>query len=116
MILKKGVILTNEKLKMEIIQTIVQSTAKDKKLEVVLDICATASILIKFGSCHILENQSLFIAFLNESGFRTVSGKEFTKMSFRQMFDRLTYKERLFVIGEFKKGHRDTEMFSTMFA
>lgn len=91
-------------------------SAKELKLELILDICATASILIKFGSCHILENQCLFIAFLNESGFRTVSGKEFNKMNFRQMFDRLTPKERTMIITEFKKGHRDTEMVSTMFA
>ena len=57
--------------------------------ELALAIAAFGSILIKFGFEDILENQTLFMEVCNQAGFRTITGKEFNKMSFRQMFARL---------------------------
>lgn len=87
----------------------------NKKLELAKDIAAFASILIKFGHDKCLENQTAFIEVLNEAGFTTVTGKEFTKMGFRKMFERLTPEEKMEVIEEFKAGHRDLDIFITMF-
>ncbi|MGL5581371.1 MAG: hypothetical protein ACRDCE_10475, partial [Cetobacterium sp.] len=67
---------------------------ENTRLELAKDILAFASILNKFGGESILENQTLFIEVLNEAGFRTQTGKEFTKMGFRNMFQRLTNRER----------------------
>ena len=73
-----------------------------KRLELAKDIVATASLLIKLGiDGSILEQQSTFIEFLNEAGVRTVTGKEFTKMSFRQMFARMTPSELSEIMSEF---------------
>ncbi len=57
--------------------------------ELAQDIAAFASILVKMGHCDCVENQKLFVEMCNEAGFRTITGKEFTQMSFRQMFGRL---------------------------
>lgn len=83
--------------------------------ELVKDIAAFASILIKFQMDHILSNQTLFIAMLNEVGFRTTSGAEFNKMNFRMMIERLKPAQKYAMIEEFKKGHRDFEIYSAMF-
>lgn len=81
-----------------------------KRLELAKDIVATASLLIKLGiDGSILEQQSTFIEFLNEAGFRTVTGKEFTKMSFRQMFARMTPSELSEIMSEFS-AQRDFEL------
>lgn len=57
--------------------------------ELALDIAAYASLLVKMGFDECVTNQKLFVEMCNESGFRTLTGKEFTQMSFRQMFTRL---------------------------
>lgn len=89
---------------------------KLRTLELCKDIAAAASLLMKFECDDILTNQTLFIEFLNESGFRTVKGQEFSKMSFRNMFERLPHEDRRSVIAEFMEGHRDTEVLCTMFS
>lgn len=73
-----------------------------KNLELHKDIIATVSILLKFEMCSVLDSQTLFIEFLNEAGFTTVKGKKFTKMSFRNMWNRLTKDELIEVLEEFK--------------
>lgn len=85
------------------------------RVELAKDIVSFASVLIKMECDDILANQSLFIEVLNETGFRTSTGKEFTKMSFRNIFSRLTSKEREHVIQEFMTGHRDHDVLGTMF-
>ncbi len=57
--------------------------------ELALDIAAYASLLVKLGYDDCVTNQKLFVEMCNEAGFRTTTGKEFTQMSFRQMFARL---------------------------
>lgn len=85
------------------------------KLELVKDIAAFASILIKLQRDDILMNQTLFIEVLNGFGFRTTTGEEFTKMSFRMMIERLRPAQKYAFIEEFKSGHRDFEIYSAMF-
>lgn len=88
----------------------------NKKLELAKDIVAYASLLMKFGGDDIIANQTLFIESLNIAGFKTSTGKEFTKMGFRKMFERLTPEERSEVIEEFKQGHRTTDILIAMFS
>lgn len=88
------------------------SVTANPKHELCRDIVATASILYKFEMCHILENQSLFIEFLNEAGFKTVRGKEFSKMSFRNMWLRMNKKEVKDILSEF--DYRDYHILTTM--
>lgn len=57
--------------------------------ELALDIAAYASLLVKMGHCDCVTNQKLFVEMCNEAGFRTITGKEFSQMSFRKMFFRL---------------------------
>lgn len=85
------------------------------KLELAKDIIAYASILMKFHGDGLLENQSLFVHSLNIVGFRTQTGKEFTQMSFRKMFERFTPEERREIISEFNIGHREHQLLSAMF-
>lgn len=87
----------------------------NKKVELAKDIVAYASLLMKFGGDDLIANQSLFIESLNIVGFRTQTGKEFTKMGFRKMFERMTLEEKTEIIQEFKLGHRDTDIFIAMF-
>ncbi|AIA64803.1 anti-sigma factor [Cronobacter phage S13] len=80
--------------------------------ELCRDIVATASILIKFEMCHIMDSQSSFVEFLNAAGFRTVRGKEFSKMSFRKMWERLSPSEIKDILSEFDS--RNFDILSTM--
>lgn len=80
--------------------------------ELCRDIVATASILIKFEMCHILDTQSSFVEFLNAAGFRTVRGKEFSKMSFRKMWERLPPSDVSDILQEF--DNRNYELLVTM--
>lgn len=80
--------------------------------ELCRDIVATASILIKFEMCHILDTQSSFVEFLNAAGFRTVRGKEFSKMSFRKMWERLPPNEVNDILNEF--DNRNYDILTTM--
>lgn len=75
--------------------------------ELCKDIVATASLLIKFEMCHILDSQSSFVEFLNAAGFRTVRGKEFSKMSFRKMWERLDKKDVEIILAEFDSRNFD---------
>lgn len=90
-------------------------TLDELRIELAKDIIAYASVLIKMDCDDVLENQTLFIEMLNESGYRTVTGKEFTKMSFRNLFGRLNGREKESVVQEFLSGHRDTDVLGTMF-
>lgn len=75
--------------------------------ELCRDIVATASILVKFEMCHVMDSQSSFVEFLNAAGFRTVRGKEFTKMSFRKMWERLPPREVSEILQEFDNRNYD---------
>ncbi|AAQ81544.1 asiA [Aeromonas phage 31] len=75
--------------------------------ENIKDIIATASLLIKFGCEDILNKQETFVSFLNELGFRSPTGEEFTRAGFRQMMKRLPIEQREELIEMFNQGHRD---------
>jgi hypothetical protein len=62
---------------------------KQSTTEIALDIIAFGSICIKCGFDEALMNQRLFVEMVNEAGFRTSRGEEFTYMGFRQMMARL---------------------------
>ncbi|AAQ17991.1 AsiA anti-sigma 70 protein [Aeromonas phage Aeh1] len=84
------------------------------KLELIKDIVATVSLIIKLEvDGEILDTQQNLIDFLNEAGFRTVRGLEFTKMSFRQMIGRLTPAERIEILSEFS-AQEHYEMLNAM--
>lgn len=80
---------------------------QNNTLELVKDIIATVSVLIKFEmDGEILNSQSSFIDFLNEMGYRTVTGVLFTKMNFRKMFQRLTKEQLDEAMNEFTADRR----------
>ena len=75
---------------------------KSPRIELMKDIIATISILIKLEvDGEILDTQTNLIAFLNEAGFTTVRGAQFSKMNFRQLFTRCTPSELKAVMSEF---------------
>lgn len=75
----------------------------NNKVEYVLDIVATISILIKFEMDQdVLATQTKLIAFLSEVGFKSMSGQELTVMNFRTTVERLRPHEKRYVVNEFK--------------
>lgn len=72
--------------------------------ETLAEIIATASILIKFGHCDILEDKPLFISFLNEIGIR-IEGKKITTTRLFDMTQDITVNQRKQLIEEFNMGH-----------
>lgn len=66
-----------------------QKTKTQLELELLEEILTVGSILIKFGSEHILEDQNLFIEFLNELGIRNTNNRELTRPSFMTIIERL---------------------------
>ncbi|UOX40366.1 10 kDa anti-sigma factor [Aeromonas phage AhFM11] len=83
--------------------------------ETVKDIIATASILIKMDREDILEDQDLFVEFLNELGFKSPSGEYFTKAGFRQMMKRIPENQKAELVEMFNLGHRATEQQMMMY-
>ena len=75
--------------------------------EKIKEIISIASVLIKFGCEDILNNQELFVSFLNELGLKSPSGEEFTRAGFRQMMKRLPADQREELVEMFNQGHRD---------
>jgi len=69
------------------------------------DIFAVASLLIKFECDHILEDQALFIEFINELGFRTPNGNRFEQWSFRALTQKISAPAKSLLIEEFNVGH-----------
>ncbi|WVX87596.1 anti-sigma factor [Vibrio phage EniLVp02] len=78
--------------------TVVRSASSD---ELAKDIFAFAMLLIRLDCDHILENQMLLAEVLNESGFRTVTGKRFTKQSFNMFLHRITPQTKAEIMDEF---------------
>lgn len=73
----------------------------NKKVELIKDVVAAASILTKFECEDIFDTQQGFINFLSEAGFTTPTGKPLTLMNFRIIASSLTPKQRLEVMQEF---------------
>lgn len=72
--------------------------------ESLLDIAAVVSILIKFGHDDIIEDRSLFVAFLNELGI-TINNRKATSASLYNATQEITQKQREAIINEFNIGH-----------
>jgi hypothetical protein len=78
--------------------------AKIKKLqsanEIAADVMTFANICLRLGFDESVNNQKVFVEMINEAGFRTVSGKKFTYMSYRQMMNRLDDDFKRKIIAE----------------
>ncbi|ALY07209.1 anti-sigma factor A [Vibrio phage vB_VmeM-32] len=73
------------------------------KIDLIMDMIAALSILIKFDMAdEILENQHNVVAFLDELGFKTLSGQKLTVMNFRYIISSLRPNDKNKVINEFK--------------
>lgn len=72
--------------------------------ETLAEIIAVVSILIKFGHDDIIEDKSLFIAFLNELGLR-YNGFRITSANLLKMTEEITTKQKKQLIEEFNIGH-----------
>ncbi|AUM58367.1 anti-sigma factor [Proteus phage phiP4-3] len=77
------------------------------KLETLSEIFAVISILIKFESEDIIEDENLFIAFINELGIRN-NGKLFNRSNLKSLIKSLTEDEKKQLIEEFNMGHKST--------
>lgn len=77
------------------------------KLETLSEIFAVISILIKFESEDIIEDENLFIAFINELGIRN-NGKLFNKSNLKSLVKSLSDEEKTKLIKEFNTGHKST--------
>ncbi len=62
---------------------------KLKSTELYYDIISYMSILCKLGHESILDNDMLLVEVLNETGFRTVQGHEFSNKSYRNFMNRM---------------------------
>lgn len=74
---------------------------KNNKIEILKDVVATASILVKHGREDILDSQKHFVAFLQEIGFTTVRGCPLTQENFRKMVQSFKPSEIEKVMKEF---------------
>lgn len=74
--------------------------------EVLAEVIAVASILIKFGFDEILENKAHFIAFLNELNIKTEKGAAITAHTLFTMTQEITVQQRKQLIEEFNLGHQ----------
>lgn len=68
--------------------------ANQKQVTLAKDIMAFALICVRMGFEDSLNNQKLFVEMCNEAGFRTVTGKEFSQMSYRHLFGRLPMRAK----------------------
>lgn len=75
------------------------------KLETLSEIFAVISILIKFESEDIIEDENLFIAFINELGIRN-NGKLFNRSNLKSLVKSLSDDEKASLIEEFNTGHK----------
>ena len=69
------------------------------------EIIAVASLLIKFGFDSVLENQALFIQYLNELKIQ-INGKPVDKVKLENLTLDVTTKEKRELIDEFNASHK----------
>ena len=84
------------------------------KVEIVREIITVASVLIKFGSEHILEKREHFIAFLNEIGVKNEAGKALNQSNFRKLIEELSSEEKSELVEEFNEGFESIYRYMTM--
>ena len=69
--------------------------------ELVKDITAFTLLLLRLDFDDIVENKTLLVEVINEAGFRTVTGKEFTLQSFNAMICNLSPNTKEEILEEF---------------
>lgn len=84
------------------------------KIEIVREIITVASVLIKFNNEHILEKRDHFIAFLNEIGIKTDTGRSLNQGNFRKMIEELTAEEKAELVEEFNEGFESIYRYMVM--
>lgn len=84
--------------------------------EIVSEIATIVSILIKTDCEDIMWKRDNFIAFLNETGIRTETGRELNGVSFNKLFKSLTEQERYLLIEQFNEGYEDIHRYLMMYA
>ena len=84
------------------------------KLEIVREIITVASVLIKFGSEHILEKREHFIAFLNEIGVKNEAGRALNQGNFRKLIEELSAEDKVKLVEEFNEGYESVYRYMTM--
>lgn len=84
------------------------------KLEIVREIITVASVLIKFGSEHILEKREHFIAFLNEIGVKNEAGRALNQGNFRKLIEELSAEDKAKLVEEFNEGYESVYRYMTM--
>lgn len=80
--------------------TMIAKEQKQSSNEIALDIIAFTSVCIKCGFEDSVFNQRLLVEMINEAGFRTTRGEEFTYMGYRQMMARLDPELKKKVVQE----------------
>lgn len=84
--------------------------------EIVSEIATIVSILIKTDCEDVMWKRDNFIAFLNELGIRTETGRELNGVSFNKLFKSLTEQERYLLIEQFNEGYEDIHRYLMMYA
>lgn len=84
--------------------------------EIVSEIATIVSILIKTDCEDVMWKRDHFIAFLNEAGIRTETGRELNGVSFNKLFKSLTEDEREKLIEQFNEGYEDIHRYLMMYA
>lgn len=80
--------------------TMIAKEQKQSSNEIALDIIAFTSVCIKCGFEDSVFNQRLLVEMINEAGFRTTRGEEFTYMGYRQMMARLDPELKRKIVSE----------------
>jgi len=75
---------------------------KLKSTELYYDIISYMSILCKMGYENTVDNDLLLVEVLNETGFRTVQGHEFSNNSYRNFMNRMDSAAKDHVIDVLK--------------
>lgn len=70
--------------------------------ELYLDIISFMGVLYKMGFDDCVDNDVLFVEMLNESGFRTLQGHEFTNVSYRNFMKRMSEDAKIAVKNTLK--------------
>lgn len=86
------------------------------KFEVVREIITVASVLIKFGSEHILEKREHFIAFLNEIGVKNDVGRSLNQSNFRKLIEDLSAEDKVKLVEEFNEGFESVYRYMAMYS
>ena len=86
------------------------------KIEIVREIVTVASVLIKFGSEHILEKREHFIAFFFFFLIKNDLGRTLNQSNFRKMIEEMTAEEKQQLVEEFNEGFESVYRYMMMYS